>query len=453
MSLSGDRTFIGFGFGAIEAGLFLYEAFHSENFKRLIVAEIKTDAVDALRASGGLYTINVAYEDRVESEVIGPIEVLNPENAQDRERLVSAIAEAEEFATALPSVKYYVSASAGSIHRLLAEGFTRKCESDGPPAILYAAENNNHAAELLESAVLGAANASDAVKIRSRVSFLNTVIGKMSGVVGADEIKEHGLAPVNPGGQRAFLVESFNRILISKLPDSGFSRGITVFEEKPDLLPFEEAKLYGHNSTHAVAAYFGALLGAARISDLKKYSGIQNFLECAFIQESGAALTRKHRNEDFLFTTEGYRAYAKDLLVRMFNPYLGDTVERVARDPARKLEWDDRLVGTIRLCLRQGVNPRRYAIGAAAAIAALDESALNSSQALDCLMEKLWANSNSNPMERRAVLNMIEKGGEILKLWRYSGYPNLECFASEERASHMHKSLGEVPKLGNIRSE
>jgi len=49
------------------------------------------------------------------------------------------------------------------------------------------------------------------------------------------------------------LVEAFNRILISKtsfgdtLATRGFHRGIEVFEEKPDLLPFEEAKLYGHN--------------------------------------------------------------------------------------------------------------------------------------------------------------------------------------------------------------
>jgi mannitol-1-phosphate 5-dehydrogenase len=275
----------------------------------------------------------------------------------------------------------------------------------------------------------------------------------MSGVVGAKEIKERNLAPVTPHEQRAFLVESFDRILISKLPDSGFTRGITVFEEKPDLLPFEEAKLYGHNSTHAVAAYLGAFLGEARISDLKKYPGIQNFLECAFIQESGAALTQKYQNTDPLFTAEGYRAYAKDLLVRMFNLYLGDTVERVARDPARKLEWDDRLVGTIRLCLRHGIDPRRYAIGAAAAVAALDPSVLSTGQVLDCIMQKLWANSASNRLERSAVLNAIEKGGEMLKLWRYSGYPDLERFVSEERAGNKRESLGKVPEPDDAQSE
>ena len=88
------------------------------------------------------------------------------------------------------------------------------------------------------------------------------------------------------------LVEAFNRILVSRTSFAGpaalgFHRGIEVFEEKPDLLPFEEAKLYGHNSTHAVAAYLGALLGVGRIADLERSPGVTAFLEAAFVNESG----------------------------------------------------------------------------------------------------------------------------------------------------------------------
>ena len=67
MSLSGNRTFVGFGFGAIQAGLFLYEAFRSGNFRRLMVAEVMPKAVMALRQSAGQYAVNVAYYDRVEA--------------------------------------------------------------------------------------------------------------------------------------------------------------------------------------------------------------------------------------------------------------------------------------------------------------------------------------------------------------------------------------------------
>jgi mannitol-1-phosphate 5-dehydrogenase len=260
----------------------------------------------------------------------------------------------------------------------------------------------------------------------------------MSGVVtDRYEIQKQGLKTVTPFESRAVLVEAFNRILVSRtsfgdrLASPGFRRGIEVFEEKPDLVPFEEAKLYGHNSTHAVAAYLGAVLGVERIADLERTPGVSAFLEAAFIDESGEALIRRHKGKDALFTPEGYRAYATDLLLRMFNPYLGDTVERVGRDPGRKLEWDDRLVGTVRIALQQGLNPLRYAMGTAAAVTALDKSVLDSNVPLQKLLDPLWQKASPNPTERRAALSAVEQGRTRLRIWRDRGFPNLEAFVEQ----------------------
>jgi len=435
VSLSGNRTFVGFGFGAIQAGLFLCEAFRSGNFRRLIVAEVMPNAVQALRQSAGRYAVNVAYHERVEAVEIGPTEIANPANRSECDFLVAEVAEAAELATALPSVAHYTSASPGSVHRILAEGLRRKAAAGGPPAVVYAAENHNHAAEILEEAVLSEIPRSEHDQVLDRVSFLNTVIGKMSGVVtDPHEIQKQGLKTVTPFESRAVLVEAFNRILVGRTSFGGrpatlgFRRGIEVFEEKPDLLPFEEAKLYGHNSTHAAAAYLGTLLGVGRIADLERSPGVAAFLEAAFVNESGEALIRRHHGKDSLFTPEGYRAYATDLLLRMFNPYLGDTVERVGRDPERKLEWDDRLVGTVRLALQQGLRPVRYAMGTAAAVAALDKSALDSNRPLQELLDPLWHKASPNPAEREAVLRTVDEGRTRLRLWRDHGFPNLEAF-------------------------
>jgi mannitol-1-phosphate 5-dehydrogenase len=262
---------------------------------------------------------------------------------------------------------------------------------------------------------------------------LNTVIGKMSGVVSdPDEIRLQGLATITPGGHRAFLVEAFNRILISKIQFAGageappFQRGIKVFEEKDDLLPFEEAKLYGHNATHALAAYVGAVRGVERIADLAKYPDILAFLRAAFIQESGEALVRKHAGKDALFTHEGYREYADDLLTRMVNPFLHDSVERVGRDPKRKLGWDDRLVGTLRVAIGQGVNPSRHAFGAAAALAVLDRNVLESNVPLASWLEPLWQAASPYKLEEERILELIEEGRRRLKHWLASGFQNLE---------------------------
>jgi len=433
------RTFVGFGFGPVQAGLFLYEAFRSGNFARLVVAEVVPEVVHGVRAAGGRFSVNIAHSDHIEVAEVGPLEILDPGVESDRRRLVEAVAEAEEIATAVPSVQFYTSPSPGSIHRLLAEGLRRKAAMQGAPAIVYAAENHNHAAEILEASVLEEIPQEERGRVASRVGFLNTVIGKMSGVVSdADEIRLQNLATVTPGGQRAFLVEAFNRILISKIRLAGagetlpFQRGIKVFEEKGDLLPFEEAKLYGHNSTHALAAYVGAMRSVERIADLSKHSDILDFLRAAFIQESGEALIRKHAGKDPLFTHAGYGEYARDLLARMVNPFLHDSVERVGRDPQRKLAWDDRLVGTLRLALQQGIRPARYAFGTAAALAVLDRRTLETSIPLITRLDPLWTMASPDSQEKEQVLRLIEEGRKRLQKWCASRFQNLEGLFSRE---------------------
>jgi mannitol-1-phosphate 5-dehydrogenase len=432
MGLSGTRTYVGFGFGAIQAGLLLYEAFGSGAFSRLVVAEVVPEVVAAVRRANGLFAVNIAHADRVQTVSVGPVEIEDPAGTPDRRRLIEAIAGAEEIGTAIPSVTYYVSEGLGSLHCILAEGLRRKAAGNGPRAVVYTAENHNHAAEILASRVMQEIPEAERDAVHSRVRFLNTVIGKMSGVVSdPDQMAEQGLTPITPAGERAFLVEAFNRIFISKIEfdatpaEPPFRRGIRVFEEKENLLPFEEAKLYGHNATHALAAYIGAVSGVERIADLRNLPGTLAFLRAAFIEESGAALILRHGGTDPLFTREGYTAYADDLLARMTSPYLRDTVERVGRDPARKLGWDDRLVGTMRVALRQGIEPWRYAFGAAAALATMAPATLDEDTSVGALLKPLWREASPEQVEQEAILGLVEEGRRRLRGWREAGFPDL----------------------------
>ena len=379
---SAGRTFVGFGFGAIQAGLFLYEAQQSGAFGRLVVAEVVPEVVASLRAAGGYYTVNIAHANRVEQARVGPVEVYNPQVEADRAALIGAIAVAHEMATALPSVAFYAGDNPGSVHRLLAAGLAQKAAQEGPHALLYAAENHNHAAELLMADVDAALidlGLDDGARARAfgRVCFTNTVIGKMSGAVAA----EADIAPVTPSSARAFLVEEFNRILIGRVHfahgGDDFARGIQVFAEKDDLLPFEEAKLYGHNAMHALAAYLGAHAGKQVMSELVELPGLLPFVRGAVLKEPGAALVHKYAAlGDPLFTSEGFTGYVDDLIVRMVNPFLSDAIVRVGRDPERKLAWNDRLIGAMRLALANGVSPNRFAVGAAAALHQIYPNAL-----------------------------------------------------------------------------
>ncbi|MFN8444302.1 MAG: hypothetical protein U0175_26200 [Caldilineaceae bacterium] len=400
------QTFVGFGFGAIQAGLFLYEAWRSGNFGRLIVAEVMQEVVDAVRANQGFYMLNLAHADRVETVRVGPIEIYNPATAADREKLIEALVAAQEIATAVPSVNFYESDAPGSIHRLLAQAIVQKLGGKGARAVIYAAENNNHAAELLSEAVMSELDAATRAHTSTVACFANTVLIKMCGILPATA----QLPAITPTLQRAFLVEVHNRIQISTIhfedPDnSQFHRGITIFEEKTDLLPFEEAKLYTLNGVHAAGAYIGAQLGFQSMSQLPDVPRLTDFLIAAGTEEVGPGLCARHAGVDPLFQPENFAHYVRNYVVRMVNPYLQDSIERVGRDPARKLSWNDRLIGAMRLALGVGVEPKRFALGAACAVRQWQPQAIKFPR--QELIE-LWQSAKPTATEVSQLLTILE---------------------------------------------
>lgn len=364
------RVLVGFGFGPIQSGLFVSEAYRSGKFDRIVVAEIDAELVAALRAAKGCYHVNIAGHDELEKEEIRDVRFLNPLEQQDRDELIESLAEAAEIVTSLPSVKFYTSGGETSPAGLIAQAIVRN--PDGQ-TIIYTAENNNHAAEVLTQSVEDFLTNDPKFKkidLSRRFQALNTVIGKMSQVVrGQKKIESLKLTPITDGIDRAFLVESFNRILVSRCRLENFQPGIDVFLEKDDLLPFEYAKLYGHNAIHALLAYLARLRNLTQMSQLLQHGDLIEIARQAFINESGTAMIHKYGSlGDPLFTDQGYREYAEDLLTRMTNPYLNDAVARAARDPIRKLGPDDRIFGTMCLALDEGIQPEQMAIGALAGL-------------------------------------------------------------------------------------
>lgn len=426
MSPASHTTFVGFGFGAIQAGLFAYEAFQSGHFGRLILAEVQPELVEAVRAHEGRFGLNIAHRDGIECLTIGPIEIFNPNVAREREALVQAVAEASEISTAVPSIDFYRSDGAGSIHRILHDGIALGRRN---PRVIYTAENHIAAAEALTECVMERAPevSSDRRQedLLNSTCVVNTVIGKMSAVItDRDRIRVDKLLEITPGASRAFLVESFRDILISQIRFADpleFRRGLTSFEEKATLEPFEEAKLYGHNATHALAGYLAAARGLERLEELRQVEGCVDFLRQAFLDESGAALIKRWQGADALFSDAGFERYVDDLIERMLNPYLGDLVERITRDPRRKLGWNDRLVGVMRLALANGIKPRRFAVGAAAALYAHEPTVLSIPDQAAKHLLPLWTAATPIPEEQEAIVQLIRSGLVSLRSWLQDG--------------------------------
>jgi len=364
-----SRTFVGFGFGAIQGGLFLPEAFRSGNFSRLVVSEIDVQSVAALRAAGGTYFCNVAGNSSVETICVEDVEILNPLVDEDRKVLVRAISEASELATALPSFTLYDVGEA-SVAALLAEGLSIKVAYPAlPPCVIYAAENDSRAASRLRDACLGHA----AEGFGESVQFSETVIAKMCSVVtDPARLADEDLSPIVAGFSRAFLVESFNEILVDQVTLPNFERGLSSFMEKPDLDPFAITKFLGHNANHALLGYLAREQGLRFMHEAGDREDLMTIVQEAFLEESGVGLRYKYAEmDDELFTEGGFRAYAKDAVTRMVNPFLRDPVARVTRDPARKLGWEDRLVGSMLLASEAGVKPNRLARGVGIALQCL----------------------------------------------------------------------------------
>jgi mannitol-1-phosphate/altronate dehydrogenase len=79
--------------------------------------------------------------------------------------------------------------------------------------------------------------------------------------------------------------------------------------------------------------------------------------------ESARALSARYNG-----SLSGLHAHILDLLRRFSNKALADTCARVGADTARKLGNGDRLVGALRCCAEEGVNPVFISVGTAAAL-------------------------------------------------------------------------------------
>ncbi len=154
-------------------------------------------------------------------------------------------------------------------------------------------------------------------------------------------------------------------------------------------------------------------------------SDLLRFMHEGFVDEIGTALIRKYEGFDPLFTQQGFTEFAAAILKRMVNPHLLDTVARVGRDPQRKLGWNDRIIGGIRLALEQGVDPKHYAMGAAAALDALEAGVYCRQADVRSILKGTWKPQGASKSEMNKVLRIVSHGCTRYHLWERSGFADI----------------------------
>jgi len=105
------------------------------------------------------------------------------------------------------------------------------------------------------------------------------------------------------------------------------------------LQAYIERKLFTLNCGHAITAYLGFVHGLDRVDQALANEEVLEDVRGA-LREGGAALVKKHG-----FDAKEHERYVERVLARFANPKLHDDVERVGRQPLRKLAKGDRLLG------------------------------------------------------------------------------------------------------------
>lgn len=157
-------------------------------------------------------------------------------------------------------------------------------------------------------------------------------------------------------------VESFSEWIVDEQQFKGEVPCIKGMETTQNLMAFIERKLFTLNTGHCITAYLGCLKGHHTIRQAIEDPEIRAEVKQA-MQESGEVLIQRYG-----FDRTMHHAYIEKILSRFANPYLVDEVDRVGRQPLRKLGPNDRLIKPLLGTIEYGTDNTTLLKGIAAAL-------------------------------------------------------------------------------------
>lgn len=191
------------------------------------------------------------------------------------------------------------------------------------------------------------------------LGLVETAIGRMVPIM-TEEMKR--------GDSLRICVEEYDFLPVDK---AAFKGSIPNYPKIIAFSPFHfylERKLYIHNMAHAMTAFLAQLQNITYIHDAISNTDLFHLVQGAMM-ESAISLSKKYN-----IAYWELQPHIDDILFRFRNKQLLDTVERVGREPERKLNENDRLVGAARLCESQNILPIYISLGIASALYSITNS-------------------------------------------------------------------------------
>ncbi len=209
------------------------------------------------------------------------------------------------------------------------------------PLDIIIAENMREAGHFIKNQLIQ--NLPSDYPFEKMVGLVETSIGKMVPIMNSDELGKDPLM---------IYAEPYNTLIVDA---KGFKSPVPNIENllpKNNIKAWVDRKAFIHNLGHSTAAYSGhyKFPNAVYMYEVLSDKEIFNFTR-EVMHQSADALKTVYKDD---FTEEDLNEHIDDLLQRFCNKALKDTIYRVGNDLIRKLGYDDRFVGAIKLAKKAG---------------------------------------------------------------------------------------------------
>ncbi len=350
------KTAIQFGAGNIGRGFI--GAVLSKSGYQVVFADVNKEIVDRINADGQ-YTVHIKD---VESEDILISGVSAVDSSTDA--VVEKIKEAEIITTAvgLRILQFIAPAIAKGI-------IARKEAGIEAPLNIIACENGLMASSRLKEAVLSHMDDEQKTWCLEHTGFPDCSVDRI-------------VPPVRSENPIDVAVEKYYEWNVEEKAFVGPAPKIDGMNLADNLLAYIERKLFTLNTGHAITAYVGKMKGCKTISESIEVPEIYELVHAA-MQQSGEALVKQ-----FGFDHEAHFKYIEKIIKRFHNPYLQDDVNRVGREPMRKLSPDDRLIKPAMTAKSLGLPYDKILLGAGAALHFDNPEDQQSVQLMDMIKNK-----------------------------------------------------------------